>query len=164
MSDLTRKVCMIGDFGVGKTSLVARFVRGIFSQRYLTTMGVKIDTKEVELTNGRFVKLVLWDVAGTNTLSSVERNYLRGASGYLLVADGTRSRTLESARELHAQTQGLLGDVPFLLLLNKNDLPDEWEVDDSSVPPNWQVMTSSAKTGEGVEAAFAALASRVIDR
>lgn len=163
MPDLTRKVCMIGDFGVGKTSLVARFVRGIFSQRYLTTMGVKIDTKDVKLANGRSVKLVLWDVAGTNTLSSVERNYLRGASGYLLVADGTRSRTLESARELYAQTAGLLGDVPFLLLLNKSDLRDEWEVDESSAPPEWQVINTSAKTGEGVEAAFAALARCVVD-
>ena len=164
MTGLVRKVCMIGDFGVGKTSLVARFVRGIFSMRYLTTMGVKIDAKEVELAEGRSLKLVLWDVAGADTLSSVERTYLRGASGYLVVADGTRRRTLESARRLQAEAAGLLGDVPFVLLLNKHDLREQWEVDDALIPPDWWVMRTSAKTGEGVEAAFNALARLLVGR
>ena len=64
MAIIQKKICMIGDFSVGKTSLVGRFVRQSFSEKYLTTVGVKIDTKLVKLTENQDVKLILWDIAG----------------------------------------------------------------------------------------------------
>ena len=90
MSALARKICMLGDFGVGKTSLVSRFVRNTFSEKYLTTVGVKVDSKEVDRGGRGPLKLVVWDIAGKSALDALNMSYLRGASGLLLVADGTR--------------------------------------------------------------------------
>ena len=83
-----KKVCMLGAFSVGKTSLVKRFVQSIFSETYLTTVGVKIDKKNVELSD-RIVTLILWDLAGEDDIASLRMSYLRGSAGYVLVADGT---------------------------------------------------------------------------
>ncbi len=152
---------MIGDFGVGKTSLVSRFVHSTFSDAYLTTVGVKVDTRMVTLANGDPVKLVLWDIAGTEVLSTVENRYLKGAAAYLLVADGTRPRTLDSVISLHDQARDLLDGAPFRLLLNKADLDEQWRVNEAAIPEAWNWAKTSAKTGEGVEAAFSALAEAI---
>src|SRR6266550_2566922 len=96
---LQKKICMLGGFSVGKTSLVKRYVQSVFSESYLTTVGVKIDKKSVDL-SGRTVNLILWDVAGEDDVASIRMSYVRGSSGYVLVADGTRPSTLEVALSL----------------------------------------------------------------
>ena len=93
---LQRKVCLLGAFAVGKTSLVARFVHSLFSERYHTTIGVKIDRKTVRV-NGRDVNLMIWDLAGEDEFMSLRMSYLRGTDGCLLVIDGTRKDTLATA-------------------------------------------------------------------
>jgi len=93
---LQKKICMLGGFSVGKTSLVKRYVESVFSETYLTTVGVKIDKKTVDLSD-RIVNLILWDLAGEDDISSLRMSYLRGSAGYVLVADGTRPSTLEVA-------------------------------------------------------------------
>jgi small GTP-binding protein len=158
---LQNKICMLGGFGVGKTSLVSRFVSSIFSDRYLTTVGVKIDKKKVSLDAGEMT-LMLWDIYGQDELQTIRDSYLRGATGYLLVADGTRHSTLERAVSLQKHAESVIGRVPFLLLLNKRDLDREWQVDEKRlvtlVEQGWRVVKTSAKTGEGVEEAFTTLA------
>ena len=158
---LQKKICMLGGFGVGKTSLVSRFVSSIFSDKYFTTVGVKIDKKSVTV-DGDEMTLVLWDIYGQDEFQTVRDSYLRGASGYLLVADGTRYATLETAATLQRQAEAAVGRVPFLLLLNKSDLDREWQVDERAlvklVDRGWTVMKTSAKTGAGVEEAFVKLA------
>lgn len=164
MTDITRKICLIGEFGVGKTSLVARFVRGIFSERYLTTVGVKVDTKIVALAGRGNVKLVIWDIAGKTTLDSVTQPYLQGASALLLVADGTRLRTVDTACELLVQARGVLADPAVALLINKVDVLDDWEVGSARIDELRQsmaVFTTSALTGIGVEDAFRHIATEV---
>src|SRR5438046_92890 len=94
-----KKVCILGGFSVGKTSLIRRYVESIFSETYITTVGVKIDKKTLDL-GGRLVSLILWDVAGEDDMASFRMTYLRGAAGYLLVADGTRPSTLDVALSL----------------------------------------------------------------
>src|SRR4051812_29872267 len=84
---IQKKVCMIGTTAVGKTSLVARFVHSIFSDKYLTTVGVKID-KKVVAPDGTEVTLIIWDLAGDDDFQRLQTSYLRGTGGYLLVADG----------------------------------------------------------------------------
>jgi small GTP-binding protein len=161
---VSRKICMIGDFGVGKTSLVARFVSNTFSDRYLTTVGVKISTREL-VSSGQALRLVLWDIAGNEEMNSVGLSYLRGAQGYLLVCDSTRAQTFNVAQRLQQTASKFLGDVPFLLLLNKSDLVSQREVDPRSVQnlstAGWTAIETSAKTGEGVEAAFTVLLQRM---
>ena len=161
---LQKKICMLGAFSVGKTSLVKRFVESVFSEAYLTTVGVKIDKKAVELSN-RIVNLILWDLAGEDDISSLRMSYLRGSAGYLLVADGTRPSTLEVALSLRQRVEVEFGPLPFVLLLNKNDLREEWAIRDEEVEglrrDGWWVRSTSARTGEGVDDAFGALADRV---
>src|SRR5258708_19240545 len=113
-SALQKKICMLGGFSVGKTSLVKRFVASVFSESYLTTVGVKIDKKTVDL-GDRTVNLILWDVAGEDDVSTLRMSYLRGSAGYVLVADGTRPSTLEVALSLRGRAQAALGALPFLL-------------------------------------------------
>lgn len=154
---IQKKVCMIGEFATGKTSLVSRFVHSIFSEKYQTTVGVKIDKKQLEVNNQK-VNLILWDLHGEDEFQKLRLSYLRGSSGFLLVVDGTRSHTLEKALDLRERVEKEVGEIPFILLLNKWDLQEEWEIDESEVNDllnnAWKVIKSSAKTGLGVEEAF----------
>ncbi|MCP4697811.1 MAG: GTP-binding protein [Gammaproteobacteria bacterium] len=158
---------MIGDFSVGKTSLVGRFVRQTFSDKYLTTVGVKIDTKQVKLADEREVKLILWDIAGNDALTTTTISYLRGAAGYLLIVDGTRSPTWEAAVSLQQAVSSQIGKKPFIVLLNKADLRNQWEITKRMVSlqkkQGWSILHSSAKTGQGVEEAFMQLATCLLD-
>ena len=95
MTTWERKVCLLGAAGVGKTSLVRRYVEGIFSDAYLSTIGVKIDRRAVTL-GVDTVNLMVWDIEGETDHRSLRMRYLRGAAGYLLVADGTRPETLDA--------------------------------------------------------------------
>ncbi len=162
---IQKKICMLGSFAVGKTSLVSRFVKSIFSEKYLTTVGVKIDKKSVRVA-GREITLVLWDLHGDDEYQRLRPSYMRGAGGYLLVADGTRRATLDQARSLHENVTQNLGEKPFLLLLNKNDLKDEWEIGSEDLEgladQGWNILRTSAKTGQNVEEAFHELASRMV--
>jgi small GTP-binding protein len=165
MADFARKVCLLGDFGVGKTSLVSRFVRNTFSERYLTTVGVKVDSKQVDAGGGDPVKLVIWDIAGKSALDALNQTYLRGASGVMLVADGTREPTLRSALYLLMQAKSLLQEPAAVLLVNKLDLIDRWEIQPTTLQElrkTLPVFESSARTGDGVEAAFRELARQVV--
>ena len=159
-----KKICMLGGFSVGKTSLVKRYVESVFSETYLTTVGVKIDKKTVTL-GDKTVHLILWDLAGEDDMASLRMSYMRGSAGYVLVADGTRSATLEVALALRKRVEAEYGPLPFALLINKNDLREQWTVTDDDLEKlrgdGWWVRTSSARTGEGVEDAFTDLATRV---
>ena len=118
---IQKKICLLGGFGVGKTSLVSRYVHSIFSDKYLTTVGVKIDKKSVTL-DGTDVDLVIWDLYGQDDYQKVRMSYLRGAAGYLLVADGTRRSTLDTALALHDSAQATVPNASFTLVINKADL------------------------------------------
>src|SRR5512134_1130690 len=112
---LQKKICMLGAFGVGKTSLVRRYVQSIFSETYLTTVGVKIDKKTV-MVGTQPVLMLLWDIAGEDDVSPIRTSYLRGAAGYFLIADGTRAETLEVASSIQSRVASEIGPVPFLIL------------------------------------------------
>jgi small GTP-binding protein len=162
---LQKKICMLGSFAVGKTSLVRRFVESIYSDVYQTTVGVKIDKKNVQL-NEREVSLVLWDIYGEDDYQKMRWAYLRGASGYLLVADGTRKATLEKAVSLEQKVREEVGAIPFVLVINKSDLIRDWELDPALesqlAGQGWTMRRSSAKTGEGVEESFSLLTQKML--
>lgn len=163
---IQKKVCMLGTFAVGKTSLVRRFVESIYSDKYHTTIGVKIDKKLVQLENSELM-LILWDIEGTETEFELRKSYLRGAAGYLLVADGTRQDTLYKALALQTRVEEIVGPLPFLLLMNKADLADQWSISERETTAlkekGWEVIQTSAKTGLGVEEAFHALAKKLAE-
>jgi small GTP-binding protein len=157
---LHKKICMLGSFSVGKTSLILRFVESIFSDRYLTTVGVKIDKKVISV-DGQDVTLMLWDLYGEDEYQKIRMSYLRGASGYLLVADGTRLATLEKTLAIKEEAEKNFGPTPFVVALNKCDLAEDWEItperEAELAGRAWKVVRTSAKTGEGVELAFQSL-------
>jgi small GTP-binding protein len=164
---IQKKICMLGGFAVGKTSLVSRFVSSIFSEKYLTTVGVKIDRKPVTV-GEQAVDLILWDIYGQDDFQTVQQSFLRGSSGYLLVIDGTRRATLDTAAKLQHMAETAAGPVPFVVVLNKSDLAPEWQVDEKGIRSfaerGWPIVRTSAKTGEGVEETFMKLARAMVER
>jgi small GTP-binding protein len=162
---LQKKVCMLGSFGVGKSSLVRRFVESVYSDVYHTTVGVKVDKKVVQL-DSTDVTMVLWDLYGEDEFQKMRWTYLRGSAGYLLVADGTRRATLEKALELEERVRQEVGAIPFVFLINKCDMAVDWQLDPALeaqyAAKQWTVLRSSAKTGENVEEAFSHLARKML--
>ncbi len=164
---IKKKICMVGLYGVGKTSLVKRFVESIFGERYLTTVGVKIDKKDV-VVDGKTVTLAIWDIAGEDDLAEFKVSNVRGASGYILVADGTRQASLHKAVDLHSRITAALGPLPFVLVVNKVDLRAEWEIQPEAIAAltedGWKSIEASAKTGDAVEQLFYTLTKDMLDR
>lgn len=162
---IQKKVCMLGATAVGKTSLVGRFVRRMFSDKYHSSIGITVD-KKVLSCEGQDVLVMLWDIYGEDEYQKIRSSYLRGTSGYLLVVDGTRRSTLEAAQQLQGNIEETIGRVPYVMVLNKCDLADAWdmpaELETELTAKGVTVLRSSAKTGEGVEEAFQALASRML--
>ena len=151
-----KKVCMLGAFSVGKTSLVRRYVSSLFEDKYLTTIGVKIDKKIVSV-NDEETTLMLWDIAGEDAYNSIKPSNLRGAAGCIIVVDGTRPKTLEVARDIRKLALDAVGDIPIVAAMNKSDLKGQWLLEDDEVRQLGEEMTlieTSAKTGTNVEAMF----------
>jgi small GTP-binding protein len=159
---IQKKICMLGGFGVGKTSLVSRYVHSIFSDKYLTTVGVKIDKRTADLGDKK-VDLILWDIHGDDDFQHIRMSYLRGAAGYLLVVDGTRRATLDTALAIHENAQRAIGHVPFVMAINKADIATNWEIDEPTLAElGGLVVRTSAKTGANVEEAFTALSRAML--
>jgi len=165
MGDLKKKVSLIGAFGVGKTSLSKQFVYSMFSEAYHTTIGVKVD-KKVVIVDNTMVTLMVWDIQGKDFFLSVPVEYIKGSSGYLLVVDGTRPETLEVAISLQNTAQKATNGAPFICLINKSDLKEEWKIDFQRLEDlkrdGWIIKMTSAKTGELVDQSFNELAKMMI--
>lgn len=148
---------MLGSFAVGKTSLVRRYVDSIFSENYVTTIGVKIDKKVMSI-DDTDLSLVLWDVYGEDNHQSVLPSYLRGMAAYILVIDPSRSATFESAKNLQTLVLDTLGPKPFVLVLNKSDIKDQWEYHEGIYKElsaaAVDTIETSAKTDTGVDDVF----------
>lgn len=162
MIALSKKICLLGDFAVGKTSLVRRFVYNLFEDRYLSTIGVKVSRKVLAVPGGDELvelTLMLWDLAGSEEFDSVRSSYLRGASGGLAVCDLTRPATLDSLRRYAQELRVINPQACLFVAGNKADLAGQRQLAEAQV----QALTSelqapycltSAKTGDHVEEAF----------
>lgn len=159
-----KKICMLGAFGVGKSSLVSTYLKGVYSDSYKTTVGARIEIKPMIVASNPF-HLVIWDIAGEDEFQLTNSNYLLGSAGYVLIADVTRSDTFKKAIEIQQRAASILGNVPFVLALNKFDLTDEWDIDrevvDHLIKHQWSIIETSAKTGMGVNKVFQILAQQI---
>lgn len=158
---IQKKVCMLGGFAVGKTSLVRRFVSDVYDERYLTTVGVRIEKRDVDVDDQQ-ARLLIWDLHGEDRFQFVQASHLRGAAGYLLIVDGTRPGTVAVAEELKARAEEALGDVPHLTLINKSDLEQQVTAQEVETRLGSTVLTTSAKLGMGVVEAFEQLTRRIV--
>jgi small GTP-binding protein len=170
----TRKICIVGDFGVGKTSLIRRFVEGQFSDQYLSTVGVKISRKTVSVTDLKDhspfdVKLLIWDLEGQTKFKGITTSYLQGSSGFLIVGDVQRDESLQHLSDhidlcLSVNPQSIIA-----IALNKTDLitVTEGEQIFSKIQeklegkPIIRLYPTSAKTGDHVEEIFQNIASKI---
>ena len=147
---IQKKICMVGVHGTGKTSLVQQYVFSMFSEKYHSTVGVKIDRKRLEV-DGTWVNMVLWDLAGRDGFEDVNMSYLRGASGIHYVVDGTRRETFDQVFELREMSAEAVGDVASLVALNKSDLTEQWLLEDQDIArlgeEGMSHFVTSARTG-----------------
>ncbi|MDY0019766.1 MAG: Rab family GTPase [Anaerolineae bacterium] len=171
MRRIQKKVCLLGDFAVGKTSLVQRFVYNRFSDKYLSTIGVKVSRKTVVVPEGDEVvevTMMLWDLAGSQDFEGVRANYLRGAAGALLVCDMTRPETLASLERYLHDLQEVSAHAVTLLVANKSDLTNQLrfsaaQVEQMAAAHDTQAYLASAKTGANVEEVFRRLGQVLLE-
>ncbi|MCW8832827.1 MAG: GTP-binding protein [Colwellia sp.] len=157
---IQKKICLLGASSVGKTSLVKQFVEGIFNEKYLTTIGVKIDKKIVSIENKQ-VQFLLWDIEGNDRYNVFQERYLRGAAAYIIVVDQTRISSFMEGIDIHTLARKA-SNCPAILAINKNDLQANWHWEDKELKDYKDLFelqfSTSAKTGENVEDMFTALA------
>ncbi len=154
-----KKVVMMGSFAVGKTSLVRRFVEDAFDDKYLSTMGVKVSRKPLTI-DGTALTLMLWDISGREGFEGLRPSYLKGASGAILVGDTTRPRTFGTIDEEVGSLVQAVGAVPRIMCANKSDLApaiDTGAIVEQAARLDARWFATSARTGDGVEEAFATL-------
>jgi len=156
---ISAKVMLLGDIGVGKSSLARRFVFDRFESDYKTTIGVDVLTHDVALgaeADGATLRFVLWDTDGDFGLRIFETVYLAGASAAIVVADATRPATLVKMAGLVAKFEERFPGRPVSAIVNKIDLVPDFRVAGDAAP-QMQVVYTSARTGQGVEEMFLAL-------
>ncbi|HEY9668089.1 MAG TPA: Rab family GTPase [Coleofasciculaceae cyanobacterium] len=158
---------MVGDFGVGKTSLIRRFVDRQFSDQYLSTVGVKISKKLIESVN---LQLLIWDLEGHTKFKGITPSYLQGASGAIVVADVSRIETIERIPEHLQLFCSVNPKSSVVIALNKIDLIDEeklarltQEVQLNDWERVSEVYQTSAKTGAYVDEIFEKLAYKSLE-
>ncbi len=159
---LQKKICILGASGVGKTSLIKQYVEGIFSDKYLTSIGVKVDKKVIDLETP--VQLMIWDLEGIDQYCGFNPRYLRGASGMIIVTDHTRFSSLAEAMEILSLAKEA-NDIPAILAVNKTDLPASQTWDNNVLEVSGKqfeaVHFTSAKTGKSVDDIFKSLAQLI---
>lgn len=168
MQAAQRKICVLGDFAVGKTSLIRRFVHQKFEADYLATIGVHVSRKEVTLEElDKRVTLIVWDLAGGETFSQMEDSYYRGGAGALLVADVLRPETFAILNTYALTFLRVNPGAALVIAGNKADLlpdTDELEPRIKDLAARWHApyFLTSARLGSQVEAAFQSLAQLII--
>lgn len=170
--EIQKKVCLLGDFAVGKTSLVRRFIEGLFDEKYLSTLGAKVDRKTLNLEkNGQAVKLklLIWDIAGSEKFNMMMGSYYNGASGAILVCDLTRPETITSLKKYVDNFWKINPNTPLVIAGNKVDLlGSDMSVTDKLMEEAQKYQSdhfiSSAKTGENVEELFHSLGKNMLTK
>lgn len=170
MPTIAKKICLIGDFNVGKTSLIRRFVENKFSDRYLTTIGVKISRKSLVIESSQQqVNLLIWDIEGQTKEKAIPASYLQGAHGAIIVGDLSRVETLNQITSHlekflqinpHSKTVVALNKADLLSSEKLAKLQQAYQFSDRELV--LQTRSTSAKTGNAVEAIFQQLATNLI--
>ena len=157
-----KKIVLLGHFGVGKTSLMRRFIDDTFSEDYKVTLGVQIQKKVVELKNSKKLSLIIWDVEGNTTVKNARLSYLLGSNGFIYVFDATRMDTFS---ELNEEIEFLKENYPnakVKVIGNKIDLVGKQSLVDilASKKIKYDYL-ASAKSGENVNQMFQELAQEL---
>jgi small GTP-binding protein len=159
LAEYVRKIVMLGNPAVGKTSLVGKFVHNMFAEKYISTIGARPSKKVLKL-NGDTITLMIWDIAGhTYNLHPI---YYAGAKGAILVCDLSDRKTMEALPYWFNGLRLKTGNVPVKVLANKSDLEDRKFSQEDIKTLGFEAMLTSAKTGDNVESAFKGLTENII--
>ncbi len=172
METYSKKICLLGDFAVGKTSLVRRFVHNRFDDQYISTIGVKVSRKSIVIPHQETiveVKLMVWDLAGSQEFTPVAASYLRGSSGAILVCDLTRAETVAHLQRYGEDLRSVMPRAQLVVAANKMDLQDQYQVTIAQVAEQAARLEApyyltSAKIGDDVDQAFRHLATMVLNQ
>ncbi|MEM7659822.1 MAG: Rab family GTPase [Bacteroidota bacterium] len=163
MKRISKKIAILGSHAVGKTSLISRFVEKKFPEKYLTTIGLKVDKKTVEIED-HIIDMVIWDIAGQEDMSKIPPYYLNGCSGYIFVVDVSRPATYEQLGTQIPMLKSMLPNAAYVIAANKMDLMSEEELTtllaSFSEPAD---MATSAKTGNQVDELFLRLGAKMLE-
>lgn len=171
MTIINKKICLLGDFAVGKTSLVRRFVYNIFDDKYISSIGVKVSRKTMQIPKaGEFTGLtmMLWDLAGSERFDQVKSSYLRGTSGAILVCDLTRAETLANLRIYIEDLRQSSPNAQLVFAANKSDLINQQkisliEIEEIAASYKSPYYLTSARAGSGVETLFRHMARLLLE-
>ncbi|KAK8866274.1 hypothetical protein M9Y10_009233 [Tritrichomonas musculus] len=167
------KLLLLGDAGVGKTSLLNQFVNREFTAQYKATIGSDFSSKQLDI-DGKFITLQIWDTAGQERFQSLGPTFYRGTDCCILVYDVTKPQSFENIKKWRNEFSMQLGlsnadDFAFLLLGNKSDLPEK-AVQQSAAREFAQMNGDmlfyevSAKTADNVQTAFEAIVKRALEK
>ena len=165
--EFEKKILLIGEASVGKTSMIRRFVIDRFDDRYIVTIGTKVSRKVMDFEypeEGVGVSLMMsvWDVIGQRTAERIHEMHFKGAEAFIVVCDGTRRGTFEAVDDWVERARRVAGPAPGVLACNKVDMKGAFQVTDAQVRAKAAELKltpyfTSAKLGEGVEEAFGAV-------
>ncbi len=160
--NLSKKIVLMGQFGVGKTSLMRRLLEDVFEHDYKTTLGVQIKKKVLDLPNGKQISMIIWDLEGFSSIDKARPSYLLGSEGFIYVFDITRPVTYENLEKEIAFISEKYEHVSLKLIGNKSDLENPKHVIDYLLKKDIEADSFvSAKTGEGVQEVFTDLAKKL---
>jgi len=162
---ILKKICMLGDFAVGKTSMIRRYVLDEFDDRYITTLGTKITKKNLKI-DGRDLTFQIWDIVGNVKFSKIQAQYYLGSDGAFIIFDVTRRDTFDNITKWADMFLEVAPKAKLLLIANKADLDATYDfqvmMEEVAKKYNASFCTTSAKTGERVEAAFSTLGKSIL--
>ncbi len=166
------KIVVVGDYGVGKTTSIKKFVENKFREDYIPTLGVQITKKSIEI-NGNNVVLIIWDLAGQEEFFTVQRRFYNETEGVIIVYDITRKSSLENVKKWYKEVLKYTGrGIIWVLIGNKIDLIDKRIVNEDDVIKLLHennidvdiILETSAKNGENVEEAFYSLVTLLLEK
>jgi small GTP-binding protein len=168
--EFSTKLILTGDFRVGKTSLVRRFVQNLFQDNYISTIGVSISKKKINLAEDTRVDFVIWDIGGQITqMTPYRKRFFEGASTAFIVFDRTRHQTFNNVDVWYNEiTKHIADKISIIIVGNKSDLADKIEVSEEEIKEKaknygFHYILTSAKTGENVNEAFNYIAYKLLE-